>query len=72
MNEALGLSVGSTNLVAAPRPSTGDPAFGDHVVGQPARRVSVPSENPELTSPNLTEAGLVLQGFVERPAIRCR
>ena len=67
MNEALGLSVGSTNLVAA-RPGR-QPVTRRSVItlwdSRPAE-VGVPSENPELTSPNLTEAGLVLRGFVER------
>ena len=67
MSEALGLAIGTTNLVAA-RPDGA--AVSRRAVltlweGRPAE-VGVPSQNPELTSPNLGEAGLVLRGFVER------
>lgn len=67
MSDALGLSVGTTNLVAA-RP--GRPPVSRRSVltiwnDRPAE-VGVPAQNPELTSPNLTQAGLVLRGFVER------
>ncbi|MCW1957332.1 MAG: Hsp70 family protein, partial [Mycobacterium sp.] len=64
---ALGLSIGTTNLVAA---RLGLPTLSRRSVltfwdGRPAE-VGVPSQNPELTSPNLTQAGRVLRGFVER------
>ncbi|HMZ13732.1 MAG TPA: molecular chaperone, partial [Mycobacterium sp.] len=67
MSESLGLSIGTANLVAA-RPGRA-PVSRRAVLtlwdNRPAE-VGVPSQNPELTSPNLTEAGLVLRGFVER------
>lgn len=64
---ALGLSIGTTNLVAT---RSGQPPVTRRSVltlwaNRPAE-VGVPSQNPELTSPNLTQAGLVLRGFVER------
>lgn len=67
MSDALGLSIGTTNLVAARR---GRPPVSRRSVltlwdNRPAE-VGVPSQNPDLTSPDLTQAGLVLRGFVER------
>lgn len=64
---ALGLAVGTTNLVAA---RSGQPPVTRRSVltlwaNRPAE-VGVPSQNSELTSPNLTEAGIVMRGFVER------
>lgn len=66
-DEPLGLAIGTTNLTAV-RP--GRDAISRRAVltlweGRPAE-VGVPSQNPELTSPNLTAAGVVLRGFVER------
>lgn len=67
MSDALGLSIGTTNLVAV-RPGR-QPLIRRSVLtlwdDRPAE-VGVPSQNPELTSPNLTQVGLVLRGFVER------
>lgn len=67
MSEALGLSIGTTNVAAA-RPGR-TPVTRRSVVtlweNRPAE-VGVPSQNPELTSPNLTAPGVVLRGFVER------
>ena len=67
VSDALGLSIGTTNLVAAR--AARQPVTRRAVVtlwdDRPAE-VGVPSQNPELTSPNLTRAGLVLRGFVER------
>lgn len=63
----LGLSVGTTNLAAVRAGRT--PVSRRSVLtlweNRPAE-VGVPSQNPELTSPNLTASGLVLRGFVER------
>ncbi|MGY4710944.1 Hsp70 family protein [Mycolicibacterium sp. CBM1] len=67
MSESLGLSIGATNLMAA-RPGR-QPVTRRSVLTLWANRpaeVGVPSENAELTSPNLTEAGQVFRGFVER------
>ena len=67
MGDALGLSIGTTNLVAA-RPGLA-PISRRAVLtlwdNRPAE-VGVPSQNPDLTSPDLTQSGLVLRGFVER------
>ena len=67
MSDALGLSIGTTNLVAV-RPGR-KPLTRRSVLtlweDRPAE-VGVPSQNPQLTSPNLTQPGLVLRGFVER------
>ena len=67
LSDSLGLSIGTTNLVAA-RPG-GQPVSRRSVLtlwdNRPSE-VGVPSQNPELTSPNLTATGLVLRGFVER------
>lgn len=67
MSEALGLSIGTTNVVAA-RPGR-LPVSRRSVLtlweNRPAE-IGVPSQNPELTSPNLTAPGVVLRGFVER------
>ncbi len=62
MSEALGLSIGVANLVAAR--SGGAPVRRSSVVTlyeHRATEVGLPDENP-----NLTEPGLVLRGFVER------
>jgi hypothetical protein len=63
----VGLAIGTTNLVAA---RFGQPPITRRSVltlwGNRPAEVGVPSQNPELTSPNLTQAGLVLRGFVER------
>ena len=64
---ALGVAIGTTNLVAT---RSGQPPISRRSVltlwdNRPAE-VGVPSQNPELTSPNLTQAGVVLRGFVER------
>ncbi|MBJ7401749.1 Hsp70 family protein, partial [Mycolicibacterium sp.] len=67
MSNALGLSIGTTNLVAA-CPGR-QPVARRSVLtlwGDRPAEVGVPSQNPELTSPNLTQAGVVLRGFVER------
>ena len=67
MSEALGLSIGTTNLAAA-RPGR-MPVSRRSVLTLWDNRlpeVGVPSQNPELTSPNLTAPGVVLRGFVER------
>lgn len=66
-DDTLGLAIGTTNLTAV-RP--GREAVSRRAVltlweGRPAE-VGVPSQNPELTSPNLTAPGVVLRGFVER------
>jgi Hsp70 protein len=62
MSDSLGLSIGITNLVAA---RVGAPPVWRSAVltlyPNRAPEVGVPSENP-----NLTEAGVVLSGFVER------
>jgi hypothetical protein len=67
LSDSLGLSIGTVNLAAA-RPGR-QPVTRRSVLtlwdNRPAE-VGVPSQNPELTSPNLTEAGQVLRGFVER------
>jgi len=67
VSDALGLSIGTTNLVAV-RPGR-QPLTRRSVLtlweDRPAE-VGVPSQNPQLTSPNLTQPGLVLRGFVER------
>ena len=67
MSEALGFSIGTTNVVAA-RPGR-MPVSRRSVLtlweNRPAE-IGVPSQNPELTSPNLTAPGVVLRGFVER------
>lgn len=67
MSDALGLSIGTTNLVAA---CPGRLPLARRSVltlwGDRPPEVGVPSQNPELTSPNLTQAGVVLRGFVER------
>jgi hypothetical protein len=58
----LGLSIGSTNLVAAPL--TGQPTVRRAVLtlfGHRPPEVGMPSQNPQLTA-----RGLVLSGFVER------
>jgi hypothetical protein len=65
--DPLGLAIGTTNVVAV-RP--GRPAVTRRSVltlwdDRPAE-VGVPSQNPELTSPNLMQPGRVLRGFVER------
>src|ERR1700746_3271919 len=62
MSDALGLSIGMTNLVAA-RVNTPPVTRRAVLTLFPHRapEVGVPSENP-----NLTEPGLVLTGFVER------
>ena len=62
MRSYLGLSIGATNLVAAPagRPPTIRRAVLTRFDHRPAE-VGVPSENPRLD-----ERGLVLTGFVER------
>lgn len=62
MTGSLGLSIGMTNLVAAP--AGGAPVTRRAVLNLVRGRgpeVGVPAENP-----NLTEPGLVLSGFVER------
>ncbi len=62
MSEALGLSIGVANLVAAR--TGGAPVRRSSVVTlyeHRATEVGLPDENP-----NLTEPGLVLRGFVER------
>ena len=62
MGDSLGLSVGTTNLVAAPQ--TGVPTVRRAVLTLFPHRppeVGTPSENPSLN-----ERGLVLSGFVER------
>ena len=67
MSDALGLSIGTTNLVAA-RPGL-QPVSRRSVLtlwGDRPPEVGVPSQNPELTSPNLNQPGVVLRGFVER------
>ncbi|MBI3690986.1 MAG: Hsp70 family protein, partial [Mycolicibacterium aromaticivorans] len=67
MSESLGLSIGATNLAAA-RPGR-RPMTRRSVLTLWDNRppeVGVPSQNPELTSPNLTEAGQVFRGVVER------
>ena len=67
LSESLGLSIGATNLGAA-RPGR-QPVTRRSVLtlwGNRPAEVGVPSQNPELTSPNLTEAGQVFRGFVER------
>ncbi len=67
LSDSLGLSIGTINLVAA-RPG-GQPVSRRSVLtlwGNRPSEVGVPSQNPELTSPNLTATGLVLRGFVER------
>ena len=67
LSDSLGLSIGTINLVAA-RPGS-QPVSRRSVLtlwGNRPAEVGVPSQNPELTSPNLTAAGLVLRGFVER------
>ena len=62
MTDPLGLSIGTTNLVAA---RAGAPPVSRRAVltlyPHRAPEVGVPSENP-----NLTEPGVVLSGFVER------
>ncbi len=67
MSDALGLSIGTTNVVAA-RPGR-MPVSRRSVLtlweNRPAE-IGVPSQNPELTSPNLTAPGVVLRGFIER------
>ena len=67
MSDALGLSIGTTNLVAV-RPG-GEPLIRSSVLtlldGRPAE-VGVPSQNPALNRPEVTQSGLVLRGFVER------
>ncbi|MBU3751502.1 MAG: molecular chaperone, partial [Mycobacterium sp.] len=63
----LGLSIGTTNLVAVRSGRT--PVTRRSVLtlwGNRPAEVGVPTQNPELTSPNLTQAGSVLRGFVER------
>ncbi|MGI9125717.1 MAG: Hsp70 family protein, partial [Mycobacterium sp.] len=67
MSDLLGLSIGTTNLVAA-CPGR-QPVTRRSVLTLWDNRppeVGVPSQNPELTSPNLTQGSLVLRGFVER------
>ncbi|WP_421842606.1 Hsp70 family protein [Mycobacterium sp.] len=62
MSEALGLSIGVANLVAARVRAA--PVARSSVLtlfDQRAAEVSVPEENP-----NLTEPGIVLRGFVDR------
>ena len=62
MSDSLGLSVGTTNLVAAR--AGRDPVIRRSVLtvfNDRAPEVGVPSENPNLTQP-----GLVLGGFVDR------
>ena len=67
MSDALGLSIGTTNLVAARlgrQPVTRRSIltmWHDH----PAE-VGTPAQNPELTKPDLTATGLTVRGFVER------
>ncbi len=68
MSDALGLSIGTMNLVAA-RP--GRPPVSRRSVltlwdGNRPPEIGVPSQNPELTSPNLSAMAVVLRGFVER------
>ncbi|MCV7228300.1 Hsp70 family protein [Mycolicibacterium komossense] len=62
MTDPLGLSIGTTNLVAA---RVGNPPVTRRSVltlyGHRPAEVGLPSENP-----NLTESGLVMRGFVER------
>ncbi|HZA09009.1 Hsp70 family protein [Mycobacterium sp.] len=62
MTDSLGLSIGTTNLVAAP--ATGAPTIRRAMLTLFSHRppeVGAPSENPQLD-----EQGLVLNGFVER------
>jgi hypothetical protein len=62
VTDPLGLSIGTTNLVAA---RVGNPPVTRRSVltlyGHRPAEVGLPSENP-----NLTESGLVMRGFVER------
>lgn len=66
-DETLGLAIGTTNLTAV-RPGR-EPVSRRAVLtlreGHPAE-VGLPSQNPELTSPNPVAHGIVLRGFVER------
>lgn len=62
MSEALGLSIGVANMVAAR--AGGPPVSRSSVLTLSERRpteIGLPEENP-----NLTQSGLVLRGFVER------
>ncbi len=68
MSDALGLSIGTMNLAAA---LPGRPPVSRRSVltlwdGNRPPDIGVPSQNPELTSPNLSAVGVVLRGFVER------
>ena len=65
MSDSLGLSIGTINLVAA-RPGA-QPVSRRSVLtlwGNRPSEVGVPSQNPELTSPNLAAAGLGIVGLM--------